>query len=237
MADRLVAIHQPNFLPWLGWFDKCRRADVMVLLDDAQFQKTGGTWTNRVSMLVGGVAGWVTLPIVRAYHGTRTVREIELEPRAPWRAKLLRTIQQSYARHPFAAETLTLLEPALSNPTSSLCEYNVVLLETVARALGIDWSRVIRSSALEVDAVSTTRLVQLVRRAGGNRYLVGGGAGGYQENALFDEAGIAVVPQAFRHPEYPQRGSTAFVPGLSIVDALMNLGARGTAALLGTDAA
>ena len=232
MADRLVAIHQPNFLPWLGWFDKCRRADVMVLLDDAQFQKTGGTWTNRVSMLVGGAAGWVTVPIVRAYHGTRSVREIELEPRTPWRARLLRTIQQNYARHPFADETLALLEPGLGNATTSLCEYNVALLESVARALGIDWSRVVRSSDLGVEAVGTTRLVRLVQRVDGSHYLAGGGAGGYQDDAEFAAAGVGLVPQSFAHPTYPQRGSTTFVAGLSIVDALMNLGIGGTAALL-----
>lgn len=232
MADRLVAIHQPNFLPWLGWFDKCRRADVMVLLDDAQFQKTGGTWTNRVSMLVGGRADWVTLPIVRAYHGTREVREIELDGRAPWREKLLRTLRQSYAKHPCVNETLALLEEPLRAPTTSLCEYNVGLLETIARAIGIDWSRTVRSSALGVTSVSTERLIDIVQRLDGDRYLVGGGAGGYQEDALFAEAGIAVVPQAFRHPEYPQRGTGTFVPGLSIVDALMNVGTAGTAALL-----
>jgi hypothetical protein len=204
----------------------------MVLLDDAQFQKTGGTWTNRVSMLVGGAAGWVTVPIVRAYHGTRSVREIELDARTPWRAKLLRTIQQNYARHPFAADTLALLTPPLSNPTTSLCEYNLALLETVARAVGIDWSRVVRSSDLGVDAVSTTRLVELVRRVRGSHYLAGGGAGGYQDDALFAAAGLGVVTQSFAHPIYPQRGSPTFLAGLSIVDALMNLGAEGTAALL-----
>jgi hypothetical protein len=232
MVERLVAVHQPNFVPWLGWFDKCRRANVMVLLDDAQFQKTGGTWTNRVAMLIAGQPGWMTVPIHRAYHGVRQVREIELDGRSPWREKLLRTIEQSYSKHPFASETIALLEGPLRAPVSSLCEYNLALLETVARAVGIDWSKTVLSSSLAVDAVSTARLVALVTRVGGNGYLAGGGAGGYQDDAMFTEAGIGVVPQRFRHPEYTQRGSDRFVAGLSIVDALMNLGISGTATLL-----
>jgi len=68
-GGRVVAIHQPNFLPWLGYFDKLARADTFVLLDSVQFPKRNGTWMNRVKLLVGGEPGWITVPIVRAYHG------------------------------------------------------------------------------------------------------------------------------------------------------------------------
>ena len=85
----LVAIHQPNFLPWLGYFDKIARADVFVMLDSVQFAKTGGTWSNRVQMLVGGQATWLTMPIVRSYHGVRTYRQMEIDEEQSWRKKLL----------------------------------------------------------------------------------------------------------------------------------------------------
>ena len=71
----LVAIHQPTFLPWLGWWDKLVRADRLVLLDDVQFPKKGGTWMNRVRMLVNGEPAWVTVPLDRSYHGVAPVRE------------------------------------------------------------------------------------------------------------------------------------------------------------------
>src|SRR5205085_9519011 len=93
---RLVAIHQPTFLPWLGWWDKLLRADIFVLLDDVQYPKKGGTWMNRVRMLVNGEPTWVTMPIDRTYHGVRTVREISLDQTKPWRKKILGTLAASY---------------------------------------------------------------------------------------------------------------------------------------------
>ena len=85
----LVAIHQPNFLPWLGYFDKLARADVFVLLDDAQFPKKGGTWVNRARLLVSGRPDWVTVPVDRSYHGTRTIIEMQIDDARPWRRKLI----------------------------------------------------------------------------------------------------------------------------------------------------
>lgn len=73
---RLVAIHQFNSFPWLGYFDEIGRVDVFILLDNVQFPKTGGTWVNRLQWLVGGKGTWVTAPIVRAYHGVRDIQEM-----------------------------------------------------------------------------------------------------------------------------------------------------------------
>ena len=68
----LVAIHQPNFFPWLGYFDKIRRADFFILLDDVQYPKTGaGSWSNRVKVMINGEGRWLTAPVDRSFHGTR----------------------------------------------------------------------------------------------------------------------------------------------------------------------
>jgi hypothetical protein len=85
MTQRLVAIHQPNFFPWLGYFDKLARADVFILLDDAQYPKTGGTWSNRVQLLINEKPAWVTVPVVRSYHGVRQIREMRIDEQRPWR--------------------------------------------------------------------------------------------------------------------------------------------------------
>jgi hypothetical protein len=228
-----VAVHQPNFLPWLGWFDKLVRADVFILLDDAQFPRRGaGTWVNRVMMMIGGRPGWVTVPVARA-SGTQLITEMQMDRQSPWRVKLARTLQMNYGRHPFASETFALLEPDLLSTTSGLCEYNVALLQRIAGALGIAWAeKVVRASALGVRATATERLIGLVKAAGGTTYVTGGGASSYQEDAKFSEAGLSVDYQNFAHPEYAQRGQQTFTPGLSIVDALMNTGAGGVREML-----
>ena len=228
----LVAIHQPNFLPWLGYFDKIRRAEVFIVLDDVQYQKSGATWSNRVQLLIAGAPAWVTVPIVRAYHGTRTMSEMEINERSPWRDKLLRTIELNYRRAPFFNDVLGGLASLIKLQTNSLVDYNVNAIRSIVTALGLDRGRMVMGSELSAGNRSTERLVELVRAVGGDSYLVGGGAQGYQEDHVFDQAGLKLVYQEFQHPAYPQQGTSQFVPGLSVVDALMNCGYDGTAELL-----
>jgi hypothetical protein len=227
----LVAIHQPNFFPWLGYFDKLARADVFVLLDDAQFPKKGGTWINRVRMLVNGSATWVTVPVDRSYHGVRAIREMRIEESVPWRQKMLKTLQSAYGRAPAFDDVFPRLTELVENPTDVLAAYNETAIRTLAGELGLGATEIVLASALEIDAEATERLVRIVQEVGGGAYLTGGGAEGYQEDESFREAGIEVSYQDFRHPQYPQ-GQDEFEPGLSIIDALMNCGFDRTAALL-----
>src|SRR5688572_22703540 len=133
MTPRVVAIHQPNFLPWLGYFDKLARVEVFVFLDHVQFQKKGGNWANRVRMLAGGdQASWVTVPVVRSYHGVRAINEIEIDESRPWRSKLLKTIESSYRRAPAYAEVEPVLAKLIENSSTRLAEYNERAVRAIA---------------------------------------------------------------------------------------------------------
>ena len=204
-------------------------------MDNAQFSKTGGTWTNRVQMMVGGEPAWVTVPIVRAYHGVRTIREMRITADAGWRLKVLRTIEQNYRRAPFFKEVYPLVGGALSNPTVELLEYNLSPIRAICAGLGLQ-TPIVLGSSLGADGRATDLLISMVKAVGGTSYLAGGGASGYQEDHKFPEAGLELIQQEFQHPIYPQLGSSTFRPGLSIVDALMNCGFERTADLLGRSA-
>lgn len=229
---RLVAIHQPNFFPWLGFFDKVARADTFIFMDNVQFQKKGATWTNRVQLLVGGKEAWVTAPIVRGFHGVRTVREMRTDGARHWRPKIVKTIQSSYARAPHFAEVFPLLEELISDPTDRLADYNEAAILRLAEALGLNRPTFVRGSTLAVNGRATELLIKMVGAVGGSAYLSGGGAGGYQDDAAFEAAGLELVEQRFESPPYPQMVEP-HVPGLSIVDALMSCGWSGTAEMLG----
>jgi hypothetical protein len=233
MTDRVVAIHQPNFLPWLGYFEKIARADVFVLLDDAQQQKKGGGYTNRVQMLVDGRATWMTVPIDRSYHGVREIREIEIDESRPWRKKLIRSIEQSYRRAPRFAEVFPLVRELVEVRERSLAAYNEAGVRRLCEEIGIGDTEVALSSALAVEGQATARLIELTRAVRGTVYLSGGGAGGYQEEGAFEAAGLELRMQRFRHPRYEQLGE-GFVEGLSVVDALMSCGFAEVGRLLAT---
>lgn len=229
----IVAIHQPNFLPWLGWFDKLARADVFVVLDNVALQRTGGAYTNRVEMLVSGKRAWLTVPVARGADARERISEARIVEATPWRRKMRRTIEQSYARAPFFDEVMAALDPLFESAEERLAAFNMTGVLSLARLVGLDTRKMVMASSLPVSGSGTDLLMAIVRAVGGDIYLCGGGAGGYQDDAKFAEAGLGLQYQNFRHPVYPQINASTFVPGLSIVDALMNCGGIGTARLLG----
>jgi WbqC-like protein family len=227
VAEGTVAIHQPNFFPWLGYFDKIARADTFVLLDDAQFSKQSRI--NRVQVMVDGQASWLTAPVRR--DGKLPISETRFDESRPWRKKALKTIRFSYAKAPHFDEVFPLVERLLGAGDELIGAYNEAAIRALVQRLGLGGTRIVRSSDLGVDAAATDRLVGIVTELGGAAYLSGGGASGYQEDDAFQRAGIELVAQDFEHPAYPQ-GKAEFVPGLSVIDALMSCGFEGARELL-----
>lgn len=231
----IVAIHQPNFFPWLGFFDKIARADRFVLLDDVQFPRTGaGSWGNRVKCLIAAEARWVTAPLDRSGTGSSTLyNQMRLQLGQEWRERIVRTLEQSYRKAPHASEAMQLLQPLIVQPEDLLFQYNLHAIRCIADAVGLDTSKLVLSSSYAVEAAGTDRLIQLTSSAGGSVYLSGGGASGYQDDELFAGAGLMLQYQNFEHPTYSQANNPGeFIPGLSVIDTLMNLGISGTAKLL-----
>ncbi len=227
-----VAIHQPNLFPWLGYFDKILRSDRFVLLDSVQMPLTGSSYPNRVSILVGGKPGAIQIPAARGLEARSAIRNTSIASVPKCREKILATVQQNYAKAPFIKEILPVLTPLILNPAGTIGEYNELAIRRIAQLLGQPDEKLVRASDLSSSGASTDLLISIVKAAGGDTYMAGGGAGGYQEDDKFSAAGVQLVYQGFRHPTYPQHKGETFVPGLSIIDALMNLGFDGTRALL-----
>jgi hypothetical protein len=125
-----------------------------------------------------------------------------------------------------------LLSELIQAPTTGIAEYNLVVVLALTDRLRFDTKKLVLSSTLGASGAATERLVSLVKTVGGTAYLAGGGSSGYQNDAALTAAGLDVVYQGFRHPVYPRVGAAAFVPGLSIIDALMNCGVATTRALV-----
>jgi hypothetical protein len=229
MAELVVGIHQPNFLPWLGFFDKLASSDVFVLLDTVQFSR--GSRTNRVQLLTGGKPTWLTVPVRRPYHGEPRIADARIDDSRAWRRKALRTLHVSYGRLPGFAETMELVEPIVGNATEHLAQLNEAAIRSIASALSLDHARLVRASDLEVPGAGSDLLAGLVAAVGGTVYLSGAGAGGYLEERPFTDRGIELRIQRFSPPDYPQP-SPEPVRGLSIVDAMMSLGMTGVQDLL-----
>jgi hypothetical protein len=227
--DTVVAIHQPNFLPWLGFFHKLAHSDVFILLDTVDFSR--GSRTNRVQVLAGDAPAWLTVPVRRPEHGEPRIIDARIDDSRPWRRKALRTLEVSYGALRGFAETLALAEPVLQERTDRLAALNEAGIRRISTALSLDVGRLVRASELTVDGSSSELLAQLVEAVGGTVYLSGAGAGGYLNTAPFDGRTIEIRVQRFAHPDYPQRSSEP-IRGLSVVDAMMSLGFSDTRRLL-----
>lgn len=235
-VKKKIAIHQPNFLPWQGFFNKIARCDLFILLDDVQFQKKGGTWTNRTKLLVNSSEFFATVPIVRNYSGTRLISEMEINHSTPWQEKILKTVEMSYRKSPYFRDVFFLFENILRYKTPSLLDFNFKGICDILTFLGLDSGKLKLSSVLSVESTSTDRLVELVQKVGGAVYIVGGGAE-YQEDQKFAASGIDLEFQNFIPRPYSQLGANDFVPGLSIFDSLFNCGVQETKRLIGFDPA
>ena len=222
--DRTVAIHQPNYLPWLGYFEKIRRSDVFVFLDDAEY--TSGSWINRNRIKTADGWTWLTVP-VRGSSGPIAAVEIADDR---WRDTHRKSLQASYGGASHYDAVVDLFEEAYARSWESLCELNVHLVRKLADRLELD-CEFVRASTLEVDATGSERIVRLCEELDADRYYSGEGARSYNDHARFEAAGIDLEYQSFDPPRYEQRFGE-FLPTLSVVDPLLNVGVEGTRDLL-----
>jgi hypothetical protein len=226
-----VAIHQPNFFPWIGYFNKIFNSDVFIFLDDVQLQKKAGSWTNRVKILVNGNAQWLTMPIRRVSGSTQNINETSIAD-LNWLSRCLEIFDRAYKKAPFHAETMLLLISLLEAPTSSLSEFNQNTIIQIYRYLDLDEPQIVKSSELQAKSRATDRLVDLISAVGGNQYICGGGSESYLEPCKFVAEGIVLLMQEYEQIPYPQLKTSKFIPGLSIVDSLMMLGPQSTSQLV-----
>lgn len=216
-----VAIHQPQYVPWLPYFDKIDAADVFVYLDNVQYQKNGVQNRNRVKTAGGPV--WLTVPV----HASRRL-SIERTPVAGdrWVKKHVETLRQAYARAPFRAwvEDLAAL---LERPWDNLSDLDVAVTEWMCARLGLTTPRIRASSLPPIEGRAQDLVIGLCRHLGARSYLSGPGARAYQCEQAFRRAGVCLEYQVFQPPPWPQcHPSLGFVPSLSALDLLLNVGPR-----------
>jgi hypothetical protein len=229
----VVGCHQPNFLPWLGFFAKIARSNVFFLLDDVQFTQGANkhNWTSRVRIGTANGPHWLSLPVRRSGIGRQLIADLRTDDTSRWLPKMLSTLEGSYRRAPYADACLPRILQCLSDHQGSVCETNVRLIRDICAMLDLK-TKLICSSERPVIGAATERLVNLTLSEKGTTYLSGDGADDYQVIDQFEEAGIDVWKLGFQLQPYPQRRGLEFVPGLSIVDALCYTGIEETLKLI-----
>ncbi|HZG00876.1 MAG TPA: WbqC family protein [Chitinophagales bacterium] len=217
----IVAIHQPNFAPWPGFFYKIKQSDAFVLLDNVEYQSGNATSiTNRTKIKTPQGELFISVP---AKKGATLIKDVLIDNAQPWRKKMLKTVQQNYTKAPFFKEFFPRFENEINKQHTHLSALNIELIK-----LGCAWLEIKTpiqlSSELGIDTDDKNlRIVEICKRLGGTVYLSGNGARKYNDESLFNANGIELRYTTFMQQPYPQLHGE-FVPGLSVLDLVFNCG-------------
>jgi hypothetical protein len=216
-----VAILQPSYLPWLGYFDQIYRADTFVFYDDVQYDKHG--WRNRNKIKTPQGWQWLTVPVLTKGRFGKLIYEMEIDNHAPWAEKHLKSIQVNYHKSPYYHAYIKYFEKIYLKEWQYLADLDIELIKLITNLLGMGNKMFIRSMELGVKGDRLERLINICQLFKADNYLTGQAARNYLDEKLFAKAGIKVEYQNYKHPAYPQLYGD-FIPHLSVIDLLFNCG-------------
>jgi arginyl-tRNA synthetase len=215
----IVSIHQPQYLPWLGYFDKIERSDVFVFLDNVQFKKN--EWQNRNKIKTEQKWQWLTVPVIHKFG--QKINEVKINNTVRWGKKHFTALMTHYSKATFFKEYTGFFEETYGQEWQYLIDINIHIIRYLAKALGISNTEFVISSKYESREGQTERLVDLCKQAEGNIYLSGKDGAKYLNLDEFEKEGIQVIFQDYHHPQYPQLYGN-FEPYMSAIDLLFNCG-------------
>lgn len=213
-----VAIMQPYFFPYIGYFQLMKSVDVFVCYDDVQFMKGG--WINRNRILRDGNPAYWTFPV---HHDDFRIeinrRRYDASPKNI--RSLIGKLEGAYRHAPNYKKTIEFIASGFSDMDPAVSRFNQASLREVGRRLGID-CRLVASSEIEHDRSlkGQDRVLAICEVLGAKRYVNAIGGVGLYDAEAFSRRGMELRFIRPRATTYRQWGE-GFVPFLSIVDVLM----------------
>jgi hypothetical protein len=217
----IVTIHQPEHLPWLGFVNKADQAELLVLLDNVQFEKNYYQNRNRILSRTGPV--WLTVPVLSKGHLRKTIRDMEIDNVQKWRKKYYSTIYHCYHTYPHFSEYAPFFQSLCARTWSRIADLNECIIKYLFDALEVR-TPIVRASDLQGQGASSDLLLDLCLKTNATTYLAGQTASNYLDEEIFRMKSIKVTQHRFRHPVYPQFKQSNFVSHLSVLDLLFNCG-------------
>lgn len=218
-----VVILQPSYIPWRGYFDQIRRADLFIFYDDVQYDKHG--WRNRNQIKTAQGKQWLTIPVhSKGVIEGIPIKDVRIDWSRLWAKNHLKALTFAYKKAPYFQDYLPLLETFYNRRDECLADFTIETTILLSRELGTPSTRFLRSSQLpDIDGLKTDRLIQILQRVGAKHYISGPTARDYIEPEKFEQAGITFEYMEYNYPEYPQL-HPPFDPYVTILDLLFMTG-------------
>jgi len=213
-----ITIHQPNFLPYLGFFDKCDYADILVLYDSTQFKKNDYQNRNKIK----GKDRWFWLTVPVNYKFGDTINEVKIDNSKEWKKDHLRSLETCYSGSKYFNLYFSRIKDIYEKKWNFISDFNVELIKFVLNELGIK-CKVVLSSELGIKNKGTEALIEICKKLKSTKYISGRDGKKYLKIEIFKREGLAVKFQNYQHPKYNQKFGE-FKPYMCILDLLFNEG-------------
>ncbi len=214
----IISGHQPNYLPWLGYFHKMMSCDLFVILDDVLLSRVEITKKNKIKGPEG--ARLLSVPLKRK---RALIKDTTIYNEISWSFNHWGSLETCYARSPYWKQYRELFYPIYHTREENLATLNLRLIEVIRSILGITTPLVRSSEHPGIQGSKGDLIISLCQHFQAEIYLSGNGARAYNNEQAFESNGIRLVYQDFQHPVYPQLWGD-FMPNLSAVDLIFNCG-------------
>lgn len=225
-----AVIHQPDFLPYPGFFHRLLTADVFIILDNVQFVNNASRcMTHRDLIKTQKGARWLSLSLKRSPIKTN-INNICLSQSVDWRKKNIDLIRENYKKAPHYKEIIPLIESIYDKKYQKMIEINMESIHMLMDIFNIN-TPIKYASSLGANGSKNELLVNILKNINATHYLSGSGAKSYFKSEPFDEANISVIWQKYKPIIYPQLHGD-YLPNLSSIDMLFNCGVEESRKLL-----
>lgn len=222
----ILSVHQPQYIPWLGYLDKIDKSDCFVFLDNVQYKPREYQNRNKIRTKDGWI--WLTVPVVSKGLGRQKICDVTIDNSFDWQNHHWKSLKAWYNKAPNFRDHFQFFENVYTKKWEKLIDLNVCIIEYILKEFKIE-TPLYYESKLGITSMRTQRILEICKKLNADVYLSGIGGKGYLEEEKFAEAGIELRYQDFIHPVYRQRymqGKDSFLPFMSAIDLLFNEGGK-----------
>ncbi|MCP4649215.1 MAG: WbqC family protein [PVC group bacterium] len=220
MNKKSIAIMQPGYMPWLGFFDLMHKADLFVFLDDVQYTKRDWRSRNRIRTEEGWQ--WLSVPVFSKNRYKQLIKDVTINNTINWRRKHLNALELNYHKAEFFNNYYSGIKDIISQQWDSLCGLNINMIKLIADVLGIETPYIL-SSELNIKAAKSRRVLEICKELNADELYDSEAAAGFLDTSLFEKENIKVEFQKYKHPVYAQLYSP-FYAYMTTLDLLFNCG-------------
>jgi len=221
-----VSVHQPQYLPWLGYFDKIINSDIFVFLDCVQYKHREFQNRNRIRTQKGWM--WLTVPVITHNAREQLVSQTKINNAFPWQRRHLNAIKNSYGKTPYFEKYFPFFENIYNKKWDRLIELNLTIINYILCQLRVK-TNIMFESDIKTSSTGTNRIIEICKKINADTYLSGIGGKNYLKQELFTKENISLEYKTFKHPVYDQINTSSaeqFQPFMSIIDLIFMYGEK-----------